>query len=240
METIFPGILWPFVFLGLLGPGTGRKPTLEIPVALALVGTSLAIALLVAVDPRTQLLLAPLLAFFLARGMALLDGLLGPRMERFVPRPRFLLNLLVVLTVGGLAGVSVTRLYMGLAYGSPHHVVGSQNRMVAEELGTNFHAPDGPLASWHPALAVFADRDWRVLPYADLPGIIRYAGASGASVMILSAYYPPFRGEEILGTRYLIVPVPRPPPEDNGQWTLRPIRGDTVRALAELEWDSGG
>ncbi|MGM0670329.1 MAG: hypothetical protein ACQET1_11475, partial [Gemmatimonadota bacterium] len=212
----------------------GRKPELEIPVLLALAGTGLAIAALVAVDPRTQLFLVPILALYLARGFAFLDELLAPRLRALIPREGFLGNLLVALTILGLLGTSVTGLYLGLAYGSPHHLVGGQNRMVAEELDTFFDAPEGPVASWHPAVAVFADRDWRVLPYADLPGIIRYSQASGARVMVLSAYYPPFRGEEILGTRYLVVPVPEDHAE-NGGWVLTPVRGDSIRGLGRLE-----
>jgi len=235
MTTVLPPILWPFVFLGLLGPRRKRAPDLEIPVVASLLGTSLAVALLVAVDPRTQLFLAPILVFLLARGYYLLDGLLGPSLRNLVPRPGFLGTVLAGLTVVGLLGVSATQLYLGLAYGSPHHVVARQNRMVAEELDTNFHIPPGPVASWHPALAVYADRDWRVLPYADLPGIIRYGQASGARVLILSAYYPPFRGEEILGTRYLVVPVPGGPVVDHGEWVLTPVRGDTLRGLGRLE-----
>lgn len=235
MGAIFPPILWPLALLGLLGPGRGRTPRLEIPVVLALLGTSLAIAVLVAVDPRTQLFLVPLLALYLARGIQVLDELSAPHLRRRIPRTGFLRNLLTAVIVLGLLGVSLTRLYLGLAYGSPHHLVAQQNRMVAEELDTFFQAPEGPVASWHPAMAIYADRDWRVLPYADLPRIIRYSQASGARVMVLSGYYPPFRGETILGTRYLVLPVPDASVPEEGGWVLTPVRGDTIRGLGRLD-----
>ena len=90
------------------------------------------------------------------------------------------------------------------------------------------------MASFHPGIAVYADRDWRVLPFTDMAGIIRYAGASGAEVAVLSAYYPPFRGEEILGTRYLILPIPQGA-ADIKEWVLQPVQGDSIRGLARLE-----
>lgn len=235
LGAIFPPILWPFALLGLMGPGDQRKPELEVPVLGALLGTSLAIALLVAVDPRTQLFLVPALAFLLARGFHLLSRTLDPWVQRRIPRPGFLRILLAGVTVAGLLGISLTRLYLGLAYGSPHHLVAQQNRLVAEELDTFFQAPEGPVASWHPALAVYADRDWRVLPYADIPAIIRYSQASGAGVMVLSGYYPPFRGEKIMGTRYLVLPVPQESAPEEGGWVLTPVRGDTLRGLGRLE-----
>ena len=95
-------------------------------------------------------------------------------------------------------------------------------------------AESGPIASWHPALALYADRDWRVLPLADLPAIVRYEQAAGAGVVVLSAYYPPDLGVEDLGSRYLVLPVP----ESDGRlrrWTVHLIRGDSIRAVGRLE-----
>src|SRR5690606_22536593 len=68
--------------------------------------------------------------------------------------------------------------YLGRSLGSPHHLVGSANRAVAETLD-DFMPPDAPVMSWHPALALFADRDWRVLPSASMQDIVRYANANG-------------------------------------------------------------
>jgi hypothetical protein len=234
MRTILSPLLWLFVLLGALAPRGPRVAKREIFVASSLLGTSLAIATLVAVDPRTQLFLVPLLAFYVARGFAFLDDLLKPRVKELTTRHRFLEGLLVAITVIWLLSISVNRLYLGLSFGSPHHIVARQNRQVAEELGPVFGLKDGPVASWHPGIAVYADRDWRVLPFTDLDGIIRYAGASGAEVAVISAYYPPFQGEEILGTRYLILPIPPGVPELR-EWMVLPVEGDTIRGVGRLE-----
>lgn len=233
MKTVFPSLLWLLVLPGLLhrrSPGWLRK---EAPVAMSLAGTSAAIALLVAVDPRTQLFLAPILALYAAEGIALLEEILGPRLRRFTSRPRFLENLLVLLTITGLLAVGLNRLFLALTYGSPHHIVAAQNRQVAQELVTRPETAEGPVASWHPGIAVHADRDWRVLPYADLGRIIRFAGTSGARVAVLSAYYPPFRGELILGTRYLVLPIPEEAVE-GGEWEIEPLEGDSIRGFGRL------
>jgi hypothetical protein len=233
MGTVFPSLLWLLVTLGVLRrrpPGSWGK---EAPVTLSLVGTSAAIALLVAVDPRTQLFLVPLLALYTAQGIALLEEILGPHLRRFTSRPRFLENLLVLVTLTGLLAVGLNRLFLALTYGSPHHVVATQNRQVAGELSTRPETGEGPVASWHPGIAVYADRDWRVLPFADLGGIVRFAGASGAKVAVLSAYYPPFRGELILGTRYLVLPIPEGA-AGGGQWEIEPLDGDSIRGFGRL------
>ena len=234
MGTILSPLLWLFVLLGALaprGPGVARR---EIFVALSLLGTSLAIATLVAVDPRTQLFLVPLLALYAAKGFAFLDDHLEPRVKQLTTRPLFLEGLLVAMTVVWLLSVSVNRLYLGLAFGSPHHTVAQQNRQVAEELDGFLGTEEGPVASWHPGIALYADRDWRVLPFTDLAGIIRYAVASGAEVAVISAYYPPFQGEEIMETRYLILPIP-PGTTEIREWVVQPVEGDTIRGLGRLE-----
>jgi hypothetical protein len=234
MRMVFPALLWIFVFLGVFaprGPGVLRR---EIPATLSLLATSLAIALLVAVDPRTQLFLVPLLAFYAARGFAFLDRSLGHRVRPLTERPRFLESLLLAISVVWLLSISATPLFLGLTYGSPHHIVAGQNRQVAEELAGVMETQEGPVASWHPGIAVYADRDWRVLPFTDLSGIVRYAGASGAKVLVLSAYYPPFQGEEILGTRYLTVPVPSGAVEPK-DWVLTRVSGDSIRGQGRLE-----
>lgn len=233
MGQILPLLLWLFVFLGAIrprAPGTARR---EVPVAGALIGTSIAIAAVVAVDPRTQLFLVPLLALYAARGFAFVEETVQERLPESELRPGFAELVLVAVAVVWLLGINARRLQLSLSLGSPHHIVAEQNRAVAEELDALLDS-DGPVASWHPAIAVYADRDWRVLPYAELPGIIRYLHAAGADALVLSAYYPPDLGVEDLGTRYLVLPVP----DTEGQrrdWRLRVLQGDTIRALGRLE-----
>ena len=231
MGQVLPLLLWAFVIVGAVRPRAPGQGRLEGAVAFALLGTSLAVAVLVAVDPRTQLFLVPLLALYAARGFALLDETVRDRGGAL--RPGFLAAVLAGAAVVWMLGIHGQRLYRSLVHGSPHHVVGEQNRAVAEELDALTGEGEGPVASWHPALAVYADRDWRVLPLATLPAILRYSSAAGAEVVLLSAYYPPPLGVETLGTRYLILPVPEEA-STVGEWGLRVVTSDSIRAVGAL------
>jgi glycosyltransferase involved in cell wall biosynthesis len=50
--------------------------------------------------------------------------------------------------------------------------------------------PDAVVTSGHPAIALYAARDWRVLPGADLSAILRYADAAGSEWVVISRFYP--------------------------------------------------
>lgn len=234
MGRILPLLLWPFVILGLAQPRPRATLRRELPVSGALLGTSIAIAVLVAVDPRTQLLLVPLLAFYAARGFSLVERQVQQRARGTGVRPGMVEALLATIAVVWLLGIDAQRLYLSVGIGSPHHVVGEQNRGVAEELDTLLGGDAGPVMSWHPSLAVFADRDWRVLPFAGVSEIIRYAGASDAAVIVLSAYYPPDLGVERAGVRYLLIGVPDGAARVD-RWNLQIMPGDSIRAVGRLE-----
>ena len=208
LGIILPLLLWPFVILGLAQPRPRSVLRRELPVTLSLVGTSLAIAFLVAVDPRTQLFLVPLLSLYAARGFSVVEQEVQKRTHGRGLRPGFVETGLAVIAVVWLLGINAQRLYRSVVLGSPHHIVAEQNRLVAEGLDRVLEGEEGPVASWHPAIAVFADRDWRVLPYADLPAVARYTTAAGAKAVVLSAYYPPDVGVENLDTRYLVLKLP--------------------------------
>jgi hypothetical protein len=48
--------------------------------------------------------------------------------------------------------------------------------------------------SLHPAIAIWAHRDWRVLPYDDLGRIVGYAQAQGAAAIVFSKFeFSPLR-----------------------------------------------
>lgn len=234
MGRILPLLLWPFVILGMAQPRARDVLRRELPISAALMGTSIAVAALVAVDPRTQLFLVPLLAFYAARGFSLVEQQVQQRARGSGVRPGLVELLLATIAVVWLLSIDARRLYFSLAIGSPHHVVGEQNRTVAKELDTLLEGRASPVMSWHPALAVFGDHDWRVLPFADMAGIIRYAGASGAAAIVLSAYYPPDIGIERAGIRYLLIDVPEEAERVDG-WTLQITPGDSIRAVGRLE-----
>lgn len=237
LGTIFPLLLWPFVILGAAQPRGRAVLRRELPVAATLLGTSLAIVLFVAADPRTQLFLVPLLALYAARGFSLLEQEVQGRVGVAPLRPGFVELMLATVAVVWLLAIDARRLYLSIELGSPHHIVGAQNRAVAEDMDSLFPDRRGPVMSWHPALAVFADRDWRPLPHDAVPRIVRYAAASGAEIIVLSAYYPPDLGVERLNTRYLLLPVPDAR-EPVRSWGLQLLRGDSIRAVGQLTPES--
>lgn len=223
LGIVVPWFVWPIAILGVFVPRGGRRPRMEALFALPLAGTSVLVAVVVATDPRTQLFVAPLVAYYAARGTLAaahaLEARMGSEMRRQVA---------VGLVAGTLAvlllGISARRLYLSLAVGSPHHIVGAENAVVGDALDALAPA-DATVMSWHPAIALFADRDWRVLPHEPMDRIIRYARTQPNPLVVLSVFYPPelLRSEE---PHYLIVPVTAETP-DAAVWSIeipRPAR----------------
>lgn len=237
LGMIFPLLLWPFAVLGAAQPRPRAVLRRELPIVLSLLATSLTIALVVAVDARTQLFLVPLLAFYAARGFSMAEQEVQRGARGREIRRGFVELGLALIAVVWLGGIGARRLYMSIELGSPHHIVGAQNRAVAEDMESLFPDRDGPVMSWHPALAVFADRGWRPLPHEAVPRIVRYAAGSGADIIVLSAYYPPDLGVERLNTRYLLLPVPDAR-EPVRSWGLQLLRGDSIRAVGQLTPES--
>ena len=200
-----PLYVWPFVLLGLLLPGE-RRPPEELLVGLPLALTSVLVAGLVAVDPRTQLFVVPLLLFYAARGVLRTGDLLeGPARARGV-REGFVRAVLVGAVVVLFLGTHGRRLQLSLTLGSPHHVVGEANHRVGQVLREVVPA-DEAVMSWHPALALFARRDWRVLPLAGILDLVRYSRAVDTEYIVLSIFYPPRILEEEPAD-YLILRIP--------------------------------
>lgn len=216
LEVGTPFYVWPFVLLGLVLPG-GRHLRRELLVAAPLVATSALVAVLVATDPRTQLFLVPLLLFYAARGLLRTGDLLeGPARARGV-RKGFVRALLVAAVILLFVGTHARRLQLSLTLGSPHHVVGEANHRVGEVLG-ELVPPDEAVMSWHPALALFAGRDWRVLPLAGILDLVRYSRAVETEYVVLSVFYPPrILEEEPANYLILRIPASEDPPSRNLQ-----------------------
>lgn len=215
LGAVIPVYLVPFVLLGLAGPrrvrfsgpGRHRRGVGEILVAGPLVVTSFAVAALVAADPRTQLLVVPLAAYYAARG-ARLTGFLADRIIRGRSLRRGFTGAMVVVTlVALLLGTDARRLFLSVTVGSPQHVLGSGKRVVGDALRA-LVPEDEPVMSWHPAIAVHADRRWCVLPYADAAGIVSYARARGCSTLVVSAFHPAPWPVVDLGFEYVVLELP--------------------------------
>jgi hypothetical protein len=229
--TMLPVWAWVIAALGLLVTLRRPRASSECGATVGLLATSGTIALVAAVDARTQLFLVPLLILWMVRGVEWIAHTMESRFGEL--RPGFVHRVTVAAIVLAGLGTLGWQLTMSRTVGSPHHVVGAQNRAVGEALDSLLGGRAGPVASWHPAIAVFADRAWRPLPLAGLPQSVRYAQASGAIAMIISAYYPPTRGQELFGTRYTIVPVASGVPA-LVDWGLSRVDGDSLVTRARL------
>ena len=225
-----PWYLWVFAAVGLVWPGRERRLELEALVAIPVALTSLVIARAVALDPRTQVFIAPVAAFYAARGVEVVGGYLAGRREGLIRgerAPRLLAGVLVL----SLLGTSVLRLGLSLVYGSPHHVVAAENAAVGEVI-RRASPENATVVSFHPALALYADRDWRVLPMEPMERIVRYAREQPAPLLVLSVFYPP-EVRPLEEPHYLIVPVP-PDLPDSPAWRIEVPEPGEVLAFGAL------
>lgn len=230
LGVVFPWYLWLFVLVGLGTRASDRRLGLEALVGIPVVVTSVVIARSVAIDPRTQLFLAPLAAFYAAHGVMVVGQLLEKR-----PRGRIRGKMVPSLLIGALAlsllGTSLVRLGLSLMVGSPHHEVAAQNATVGEVIRRTSPA-DATVVSFHPAVALFAERDWRVLPVEPMDRIVRYARMQPAAHLVLSVFYPP-QLRPLEEPHYLIVPVPSDLP-DADRWRVQVESPGAVYALGAL------
>lgn len=217
LGMVAPRFLWPFVLLGIVIPGRRRWRT-ELLAFGPLAAASVLIAAVIAVDPRTQLFLAPVLAFYLARGIRL-TGLLFDRKAGSLQVRRGFIGVLAAGTIVlVLLGTHARRLYLSTTVGSYHQLIGAENRAVGEEL-RRIVPPGQPVMSFNPAIALWARRDWRVLPMAKMGEVVRFAAAQGCEYLVLSVYNPSPLLFEQFPRPYLVLRVS---PEVVGarSWTL--------------------
>src|SRR5690606_997640 len=141
--------------------------------------------------------------------------------------PRALVGALVIV----LLGTSVSRLVLSLTVGSPHHVVAAENAAVGAAIRRST-PEDVTVMSFHPAVALFADRDWRVLPMEPLDRIVRYARTQPSPYLVLSVFYPP-EIRPLEEPHYLIVPVRSDLPERD-RWRIDVPERRTVYSFGTL------
>jgi len=146
-----------------------------------LVATAVPVLLTYA-EPRVLLPLAPAVCI-LAAGAC---GQARAWLERRSGRARLgaLVPAVIALVLAVPTLRAVTRAWAGRTLAQQ---VANGQRAVGEYLSRNL-PPDGKIASWHPAVAVWAHREWRVLPYDDFGRIVGYAQAQGVGTIVFSVY----------------------------------------------------
>jgi hypothetical protein len=176
----------PWWFLVIALPGLAwARPRREAALWLTpMVLTAIVPAALAYVEPRALLMIAPV-ACLLAAGSV--EALLV-RLSVSRPRPRVARALIAAVTVGLLVP---TARDLGRAWnrGTALQQVANARRAVGEYLGRHLPA-DAIVVSWHPAVGLFAGREWRVLPYDSFERIVGYARAQGASAIVFSRFEP--------------------------------------------------
>lgn len=183
VRAILVVVPWWFILLALYGivrahPVRGVVLWLA-PAALA----SLVPALLAYAEPRALLLLVPAACITAAGAVEYLGSLLAKRAPRARPA------MLVPLAVGiALAVPTLRNLVDAWGQQTPLQQLAAARRVVGEAVGHD--APGGPVVAWHPAVALWAHRDWRVMPYDTFGRIVRYAQAQHAPVIVFSRFNP--------------------------------------------------
>jgi len=181
--TIVVVPIW-FLLLALVGL-VRIRPSADAALWLApMVLASVAPAVLAYAEPRVLLLLAPAACILAAGACELLRSVIEQRPggARFGP-----------LVTGAVALVllypSARDLARAWSQQTPLQQLATSRRIVGEYLGAHL-APDAAIVAWHPAVAIYARRDWRVLPYDSFDRIIYYARAQRAATVVFSRFEP--------------------------------------------------
>jgi hypothetical protein len=172
---------WWFGAIALFGLALGGRRALVWVLPLAV--CSLLPSALTYVEPRSLLPLAPLAAIYAGVAAVRLE-------ERFTaPWARRAAVSLAGLAALGLLVPAFRDLAGAWSQRTPLQRVSSARRAVGEYLAQHLPA-DAIVMSWHPALAIWANRPWRVLPFDSFERIAAYAEAERASAIAFSRFEP--------------------------------------------------
>lgn len=208
MTAVVP---WWFLAIALAGLAFASSAALVWVFPLAV--CSLLPSLLTYVEPRSLLPLAPLAAIYAA--VAVTKA--GARLAERLPAPAAVA--LPTLVTLGLVWPAVRDGARAWSEATPLQQVATARRAVGEYLGQ--HLPPGAVVmSWHPAIAVWANREWRVLPYDSFARIAAYAAHERVSAVVFSRFEPsPLRQPP----RAFTVVIPGPGPVDSVRVQLTPV-----------------
>jgi 4-amino-4-deoxy-L-arabinose transferase-like glycosyltransferase len=171
---------WWFLALALAGLAVGSRAALAWTFPLAV--CALLPSLLTYVEPRSLLPLAPLAAIYAGVALARIP-------ERLRGRGAAAAAALPALVALGLVWPGARDGVQAWSGGTALQQVASAQRAVGEYLAG--HLPrDAVVMSWHPAIALWAGREWRVLPYDSFERIAGYAVRERASAIVFSRFEP--------------------------------------------------
>jgi len=236
LPTLLPWFLWPFVLAGCAAavasvsrrPRTAGRDQCRAMLAMACMTVpSLAVCLLLFVEPRHHLYLVPLLCILCARGITIV-------LVHTPARAMAAARALVVLLTAGLLWTALHQLADLRDDGAELRYLESVRRM-GEELRRMVPADD-PIMSWHPAIAWYAERPWRVMPADKMARVAAYAIRRGAAVIVYetSVHGPPPGGEG--RTPFTLVRLAPADPDQvqAGLFSLRRLDGGDLYETYEL------
>ena len=172
---------WWLGIVALLGLALGARAALVWVLPLAL--CSLLPSLIAYVEPRSLLPLAPLAATY----AAVAASRAGEPLER--RRGRWLAAALPAAMALLLLWPGMRDLARAWPQTMPLQQVATARRSVGHYLAEHLPA-DAIVMSWHPAIAIWAQRRWRVLPYESFERIATYAGRERAAAIVFSRFEP--------------------------------------------------
>jgi len=179
---------WWLGVLALVGLACGARAALVW--VFPLVACAVLPSLLVYVEPRSLLPLAPLAAVY--------AGVAAARADEWIERhgtrwPRAALPAAIALL---LIAPAIRDLLRSRAQTTPLQQVATAQRTVGEYLDRHL-PPGGIVMSFHPAVAIWANRPWRVLPDDSFDRNMAYARVESAFAVVFSRFGPS--------------PIPHPP-----------------------------
>ncbi len=179
LRALWVDLAWWLVVLGVAGLFFLRQRAQALAWLAAPAATVIVPAVLAYVEPRAMLIVVPIACALSGVAVAADVRQLESRLRRRIVTAGVLLLL-------APAAVDLVRAW---PQRTPLQQAAAARRAVGAYLGAHLDSADR-IVSWHPALAVWAKRDWRVLPYDSLAPIVRYARAQQARVLVFSTFDP--------------------------------------------------
>jgi 4-amino-4-deoxy-L-arabinose transferase-like glycosyltransferase len=178
-RALWIDLSWWLIVLGTAGLYVLRARAAAMAWLLAPLATIVVPGLLAYVEPRAMLIAVPIACALSGVAVAADVRPLESRLRRRI----VITGVLLLLTP---AAADLVRAW---PQRTPLQRAASARRAVGAYLGAHLDSADR-IVSWHPALAIWARRDWRVLPYDSLAPIVRYARAQQARVLVFSTFDP--------------------------------------------------